>query len=112
MRKGICALLALCLLLMAAACAPKQYTPAGEPTGNEALDTAVLALLQERCGAKKSEKENIEAIFDFIAHDITYRPGTADTSGGFPPELTNSLALELLQKRKGNCVRTEVASAL
>lgn len=103
MRKGICALLALCLLLTAAACAPKQYTPAGEPTGNEALDTAVLALLQERCGAKKSEKENIEAVFDFIAHDITYRPGTADTSGGFPPELTNSLALELLQKRKGNC---------
>ena len=41
------------LLLVLAACAPKPYEPAGEPTGNAALDDAVLALLQERCSAKK-----------------------------------------------------------
>lgn len=102
MRKLGCLLLAaLCLLL--AACAPKVYAPSGEKTGNDALDEAVLALLQERCSAKNSEKENIEAVYDFIANDITYRPGTADTSGGFTEELTDELALSLLQKRKGNC---------
>ena len=91
------------LLLVLAACAPKPYEPAGEPTGNAALDDAVLALLQERCSAKNSEQENLRAVYDFIAHDITYRPGTADTSGGFSDELTEQLALELLHKRKGNC---------
>lgn len=102
MRKILCLMLAA-LLLTLAACAPKLYAPAGEPTGNAALDDAVLALLQERCSAKNSEQENLRAVFDFIAHDITYRPGTADTSGGFSDELTEQLALELLQKRKGNC---------
>ena len=102
MRKFWCAFLAaLCLML--AACAPKVYTPAGEKTGDDALDEAVLALLQERCSAQNSEKENLEAVYDFIANDITYRPGTADTSGGFTQELTDELALSLLQKRKGNC---------
>ena len=91
------------LLLVLAACAPKPYEPAGEPTGNAALDDAVLALLQERCSAKNSEQENLRAVYDFIAHDITYRPGMADTSGGFSDELTEQLALELLHKRKGNC---------
>ena len=91
------------LFLVLAACAPKPYEPAGEPTGNAALDDAVLALLQERCSAKNSEQENLRAVYDFIAHDITYRPGTADTSGGFSDELTEQLALELLHKRKGNC---------
>ena len=71
------------LLLVLAACAPKPYEPAGEATGNAALDDAVLSLLQERCSAKNSEQENLRAVYDFIAHDITYRPGTADTSGGF-----------------------------
>ena len=84
------------LLLVLAACAPKPYEPAGEPTGNASLDDAVLALLQERCSAKNSEQENLRAVYDFIAHDITYRPGTADTSGGFSDELTEQLALELL----------------
>ena len=101
MRKGICLLLAALLLL--SACAAKPYVPAGELTGEESLDEAALELLQERCSAKNSEQENIKAVYDFIAHDITYRPGTADTSGGFTAELTNTLALELLQKRKGNC---------
>ena len=91
------------LFLVLAACAPKPYEPAGEPTGNAALDDAVLSLLQERCSAKNSEQENLRAVYDFIAHDITYRPGTADTSGGFSDELTEQLALELLHKRKGNC---------
>ena len=69
----------------------------GEPTATR-LDDAVLALLQERCSAKNSEQENLRAVYDFIAHDITYRPGTADTSGGFSDELTEQLALELLHK--------------
>ena len=30
------------LFLVLAACAPKPYEPAGEPTGNAALDDAVL----------------------------------------------------------------------
>ena len=81
------------LFLVLAACAPKPYEPAGEPTGNAALDDAVLALLQERCSAKNSEQENLRAVYDFIAHDITYSPD----------ELTEQLALELLHKRKGNC---------
>lgn len=102
MRKGLYGLLAALLLLLTA-CAPKVYTPVGEPTGDEALDSAVLELLQERCSAKNTERENIEAVYKFIAEDITYRPGTADTSGGFTEELTHRLALELLQKRKGNC---------
>ena len=102
MRKGLCGLLAV-LVLMLTACAPKVYTPVGEPTGDEALDAAVLELLQERCAAKNTERENIEAVYRFIAEDITYRPGTADTSGGFTESLTHQLALELLQKRKGNC---------
>ena len=102
MRRILCLMLAA-LLLALTACAPKLYTPAGEPTGHAALDDAVLALLQERCSVKNSEQENLRAVFDFIAHEITYRPGTADTSGGFSDELTEQLALELLQKRKGNC---------
>ena len=102
MRKRFAFMLAA-LFLVLAACAPKPYEPAGEPTGNAALDDAVLSLLQERCSAKNSEQDNLRAVYDFIAHDITYRPGTADTSGGFSDELTEQLALELLHKRKGNC---------
>ena len=103
MKKAICALLAALFLAGLTACAAKQYLPAGEKTGNEALDAAVLELLQERCSAKMSEEENIKAAFDFIANDIAYRPGTADTSGGFDENLTQTLALELLRKHKGNC---------
>ena len=102
MRKLLCGVLAA-LLLVLTACSAKVYTPVGEPTGDEALDAAVLELLQERCSPKNTERENIEAVYRFIAEDITYRPGTADTSGGFTESLTHELALELLQKRKGNC---------
>lgn len=103
MRKFVCGSLAALLLLLLTACSAKLYTPVGEPTGDEALDAAVLELLQERCSPKSTERENIEAVYRFIAEDITYRPGTADTSGGFTESLTHQLALELLQKRKGNC---------
>ena len=85
MKKLILLLLAAVMALGCAACAAKPYTPAGQATGNAELDEAVLALLQELCTG------------------ITYRATLADTSGGFTDELTNSLALELLQKRKGNC---------
>lgn len=102
MRKLFCGVLAAVLLALTA-CAAKVYTPVGEPTGDEALDAAVLELLQERCSPKNTERENIEAVYRFIAEDITYRPGTADTSEGFTDSLTHQLALELLRKRKGNC---------
>ena len=63
MRKRFAFMLAA-LFLVLAACAPKPYEPAGEPTGNAALDDAVLALLQERCSAKNSEQENLRAVFN------------------------------------------------
>ena len=103
MRRCICLLLALALLAACTACAKSVYTPDGPETGNAALDEAVLTLLQEICDPKASETENLGRAYDFICNDITYRAGTADTSGGFTEELTESLALELLQKRKGNC---------
>lgn len=103
MKKSICLLLALSLLAGLAACAPRVYTPTGEKTGNAELDEAVLTLLQEICDAKASDAENLGRAYDFVANEITYRAGTADTSGGFTDELTNELALALLQKRKGNC---------
>ena len=93
------------LLLVLAACAPKPYEPAGEPTGNAALDDAVLALLQERCSAKNSEQENLRAVYDFIAHDITYRPGTADTSGGFSDELTGAACAGAFAQAQGKLRR-------
>ena len=103
MRRCICLLLALALLAACTACAKSVYTPDGPETGNAALDEAVLTLLQEICDPKASKTENLGRAYDFICNDITYRAGTADTSGGFTEELTESLALELLQKRKGNC---------
>ena len=51
----------------------------------------------------ETAQENLLHVYDFLCNDITYRPGTADTSGGFTAELTNRLAAELLSKRKGNC---------
>ena len=52
---------------------------------------------------RETAQENLLHVYDFLCNDITYRPGTADTSGGFTAELTNRLAAELLSKRKGNC---------
>ena len=101
MKRTVCLLLVLCVFC--AACAETPYAPAGAASGNAALDEAVLADLQERCGTKATEAENLAAVYDFVCNDITYRAGTTDTSGGFTDELTETLALEILQKRKGNC---------
>lgn len=103
MKKLISLFLSLAVLALCAGCAPKVYTPTGETTGNDALDEAVLALLQEICDPKASLTDNLGHAYDFVCTGITYRAGTADTSEGFTEELTESLALELLQKRKGNC---------
>ncbi len=82
---------------------PKVYVPEGAETGAEALDEQVLALLQEVCDPKGSGQENAGKVYDWIPANIGYRPGTADTSGGFTDTLTAELAGELLNKRKGNC---------
>ena len=103
MKKLILLLLAAVMALGCAACAAKPYTPAGQATGNAELDEAVLALLQELCDPKADLVANLGTVYDFLCTGITYRATLADTSGGFTDELTNSLALELLQKRKGNC---------
>lgn len=103
MKKLFLLLLAAILALGCAACAAKPYTPAGEPTGDAELDEQVLALLQELCDPKADLVTNLGAVYDFLCTGITYRATLADTSGGFTDELTDSLALELLQKRKGNC---------
>ena len=103
MKKLICLLWAMAVLALCAGCAPKVYTPTGEKTGNDALDDAVLSLLQEICDPKASLTDNLGHAYDFICTGITYRAATADTSEGFTEDLTESLALELLQKRKGNC---------
>ena len=103
MKKLICLLLAMAVLALCAGCAPRLYTPTGETTGNDALDAAVLSLLQEICDPKASLTDNLGHAYDFVCTGITYRAGTADTSEGFTEDLTESLALELLQKRKGNC---------
>ena len=88
MKKLFALLLSALLTLGCAACAARPYTPAGEPTGNAELDEQVLALLQELCEPKADLVTNLGAVYDFLCTGITYRA---------------SLALELLQKRKGNC---------
>lgn len=103
MRRFLLIFLTLALVLSCAACAQPPYTPSGPVTGNGALDEAVLSLLQELCDPKAGLIENLGRVYDFLCKDITYRATLADTSGGFTEELTESLALELLQKRKGNC---------
>ncbi len=107
-KRVIAALAALVLLAAAALCVlrpwePKLYEPKGGTTGDEALDAQVLELLQELCGPGAAAEENLGAVYDWIAAEIAYRPGTADTSGGFTDELTAELAGELLRKRRGNC---------
>ena len=103
MKKLLCLTLCLLLALGAAGCAEKTYAPTGQLSGDEALDGQVLALLEELCSPKETAQENLLHVYDFLCNDITYRPGTVDTSGGFTAELTNRLAAELLSKRKGNC---------
>jgi len=106
-RRAIAALAALAFLA-AALCVlrpwePRLYEPKGEATGDEALDAQVLELLEELCAPRAQETKNLGAVYDWIASEIAYRPGTADTSGGFTDELTAELAGELLRKRRGNC---------
>ena len=103
MKKLVLLLLAAAAALGCAACAARPYTPAGQPTGNAELDSEVLALLQELCDPKADLVTNLGAVYSFLCTGITYRATLADTSDGFTDELTSSLALELLQKRRGNC---------
>ena len=112
MKKLFLLLLAAILVLGCAACTAKPYAPAGEPTGNAELDEQVLTLLQELCDPKADLVTNLGAVYDFLCTGITYRATLADTSGGFTDELTDSLALELLQKRKGNCDALAALTAL
>lgn len=81
----------------------KVYEPEGPLTGVDSLDKAVLDVLREVCDPRAGELENLGAVYDWVCEEISYRPGTADTSGGFTGELVNKLAEELLNKRKGNC---------
>ena len=101
MRKHL-VLTALVLALLAG-CAAAPYEPAGAPTGDEVLDGQVLTLLQEICDPRASEEENLRAAYDWACNEITYRAGTADTTGGFTEDLIQALAREALEKRKGNC---------
>lgn len=101
MRKHL-VLTALVLALLAG-CAAAPYEPAGAPTGDETLDGQVLTLLREVCDPQASEEENLRAAYDWVCNEITYRAGTADTTGGFTEDLIQELASEALEKRKGNC---------
>ena len=103
MRRTFCAWLALVLMLSCTACAPKQYSPAGDPTGDAALDEQVLSVLQQTCQAKNSLTDNVRAVYDWVANEIQYRASTADTSNGFTDDVTAQLASELLAKRRGAC---------
>lgn len=98
----LAALLAAALAALTA-CGPKIYKPAGETTGVESLDAAVLTVLQAQCDPKAELEENLGAVYDWVRDEITYRPSAVDVSGGFTDELTYQLAEELLQKRRGNC---------
>lgn len=103
MRKMLCALCALLVAVLLAACAAGPYVPQGTETGNETLDAQVLAVLQEVCSEDESLQENVRAVYDWVAAEIQYRASTAELSGGFTPEATHSLAEELLAKRRGAC---------
>ena len=94
---------ALLLMLTLSACASKVYTPSGNATGNDTLDAQVLSVLQEVCAPKASEEENLAAVFDWMLAEIGYRATTADTSNGFTKELTEQLALDLLNSHRGSC---------
>lgn len=81
--------------------APLPYE--GNETGNADLDAQVLAVLEPLYNPDAAEEENLAAVYNWVCEEITYRAGTTDVSGGFTKELTEQLALEGLQKRKGNC---------
>lgn len=102
---SVCFLAALVLagLMVARRFQPRSFVPAGPVTGVESLDESVLDLLQEICDPKASQEENMGTVYDWLCAEIKYRPGTADTGGGFTDALVNELAEETLNKRKGNC---------
>lgn len=101
MKKRI--FLPLLALTLAVLCACGGYKPAGEPTGLADLDAQVLTVLEEVCAGDKSLAENAAQVYAWVAKELQYRAGTADTSGGFTEELTRELALEMVTKRRGNC---------
>ena len=43
-------------------------------------------------------RENLRAAYDWVCNEITYRAGTADTTGGFTEALIQALAREALEK--------------
>lgn len=102
-KKTILAALLAAVLAVLTACGPQIYEPAGEPTGVESLDAAVLTLLQELCDPKAGLEENLGIVYDWVRDEIAYRAGAEDTSGGFTDELTAALAEAMLSKRRGNC---------
>ena len=76
---------------------------ADNETGNADLDAQVLAVLEEVYDPAATEEENLSAVYHWVCDGITYRAGTVDVSGGFTDELTQQLALDGLNKRRGNC---------
>ncbi len=103
MKRILALVLLLGMLLTLCACAPKTYVPSGEATGNEALDAQVLAVLESVCKPNASQEENLAAVFDWIVAEISYRAEIVDTTNGFTEELTEQLALDLLNSRRGAC---------
>ncbi len=103
MKETLCVILALLLAASCIACAPQQYTPAGQQTGDAALDEQVLSVLQEVCSAQDSLTENVRAVYEWVANEIQYRASTADTSGGFTDAVIAQLAGDVLAKRRGAC---------
>lgn len=91
------------VLALSLLCACGAYKPVGQPTGNAELDSQVLAVLEEVCDKKLSAEENAAKVYNWVANEIKYRAGTADTSGGFTESLIQELALEMIAKRRGNC---------
>ena len=84
------------VLALSLLCACGAYKPVGQPTGNAELDSQVLAVLEEVCDKKLSAEENAAKVYNWVANEIKYRAGTADTSGGFTESLIQELALELI----------------
>lgn len=81
----------------------RTFVPDGQTTGVDRLDQSVLELLEEICDPAASLEDNMGAVYDWICAEIKYRPGTADSSGGFTVQLRDQLAEETLNQRKGNC---------
>ena len=88
----IVAALVLAGLMIAQQFRPQLFVPTGPVTGVERLDESVLALLQEICDPKASQEEHMGTVYYWLCAEIKYRPGTADTAGGFSVQLVNALS--------------------